>query len=105
MNQSLSTMSLRQESILFIGSAGVSEGNRSGGFMPAFCDMQTGRVEFSRFANGAQAPIHMLDGLPAAWVVTRSASGRVSAVKGCVISGFVRDRRFYTRQQAKDLSV
>jgi hypothetical protein len=54
----------------------------------------------SRFANGNPAPIHVLDGLPEDWVIGRDKGGRVMAVKDSVISGFMRQGRFYTRAQA-----
>jgi hypothetical protein len=44
--------------------------------------------------------MHLLDGLPDEWVVERDAAGRVRAIKDSVIAGFVRDGRFYTREQA-----
>jgi hypothetical protein len=46
------------------------------------------------------APIHLLCGLPDEWVVTRDSAGCVSSVKASVVAGFLRDGRFYTRQQA-----
>jgi hypothetical protein len=46
------------------------------------------------------APIHLLSGLPPEWVVTRDAAGGVSAVKPSIVAGFLRDGRFYTREEA-----
>jgi hypothetical protein len=46
------------------------------------------------------APIHLLCGLPAEWVVSRDAAGGVSAVKPSIVAGFLRDGRFYTREEA-----
>ena len=43
---------------------------------------------------------HVLDGLPNEVVVSRAESGRVTAVKGSLVSGFVRFGRFYTRDEA-----
>ena len=54
----------------------------------------------SRFVNGTTAPLHILEGLPEAWVVARDASGQVTAVKDSVIAGFLRQGKFYTREQA-----
>lgn len=84
----------------FKGTKGVSQENRSSGFRPAFSDTHTGTVYLSRFADGRPAPMHLLDGLPGCLVVERSASGRVTAVKKSVCAGFVKDGKFYTREQA-----
>lgn len=96
----LTPAALREQSEYYRGSGGVSEGNRSLGFRPAFYDMDTGQVHASRFANGLEAPMHLLDGLPDDLVVARMESGRVTAVKPGVVAGFVRDGHFFTREQA-----
>ncbi|MBY4675333.1 sigma-54-dependent Fis family transcriptional regulator [Marinobacterium arenosum] len=96
----LTPAALLQQNALFIGSGGASEGNRSLGFLPAFYDMDTGGVYPSRFANGLQAPMHLLDGLPEDLVVARQEDGRVTAVKPGVVAGFLRHGQFFTRQQA-----
>ena len=46
------------------------------------------------------APVHLLDGLPEEVVVARHPCGRVEKVKASVVSGFVREARFYTREEA-----
>jgi hypothetical protein len=38
--------------------------------------------------------------VPPALVVARTSAGRVLEVKAGVVSGFVRDERFYTREEA-----
>ncbi|UYG06965.1 sigma-54-dependent Fis family transcriptional regulator [Halomonas sp. M4R1S46] len=91
---------LRRQNQIFRGSGGVSVGNRSQGFRPAFYDMDTGIVYPSRFASGLEAPMHLLDGLPDDLVVSRLANGRVEAVKPGIVAGFVRHGQFFTRQQA-----
>jgi hypothetical protein len=91
---------LAQENITYEGSGGVSAGNRSLGFRPAFRNTETGRIYLSRFADGRPAPIHMIDGLPEELVVTRSAAGRVIAVRESVQSGFLLDGCFYDRDEA-----
>jgi len=100
MNQAMTESVLRRENHLFRGRGGVSEENRSIGFQPAFLDADTGKVYASRHANGLPAPFHLLDGLPDELVLTRHPTGRVAAVKQSVTSGFVRDGRFFTREQA-----
>jgi hypothetical protein len=91
---------LRQENATHAGTAGRSQGNSGLGFHPAFFDTSTCTTYLSRFADGRPAPFHMLDGLPDELVVARSASGRVVAAKGTLMSGFERNGFFYTRAAA-----
>ena len=96
----LNARTLRRENQAFGGTGGVSAGNRTQGFVPAFLDTQTGAVYRACFADGRPAPMHLLDGLPPAVVATRDATGRVLALKATVQAGFLREERFYTRAQA-----
>ena len=82
------------------GTGGCSEENGDLGFRPAFRDDDNGIVYRACFLDGTPAPFHLLDGLPDEVVVTRAESGRVVAVKGSLVSGFVRFGRFYTRDEA-----
>jgi hypothetical protein len=91
---------LRRENRRFRGTAGVSERNRSRGFVPAFCDMESGRTEQCRFTNGAPAPLHLLQGVPPEWIAKKSPLGTVLAIKATVVAGFLREGRFYTRDEA-----
>jgi hypothetical protein len=91
---------LRAENRRYSGSTGISQNNAGLGFVPAFCDGATGQVYRSCFANGAPAPIHLLDGLPDELVLVRNAQGRAVALHPGVIAGFIRDQDFYTREQA-----
>lgn len=91
---------LIKDNVAHIGSAGVSEGNQDQGFRPAFRNLETGCAVLARFKDGSPAPMHLLDGLPEAWVLEKDAAGRVLRVKPCVIAGFLRHGRFYTREQA-----
>lgn len=95
---------LRKEQVDFKGTGGLSQENRSSGFVPAFSDARTGATYLSRFADGRLAPFHLLDGLPPALIARRTVSGRVLAAKDSVISGFFRDGQFYTRTEAGALS-
>ena len=97
---SITLQSLGEEKARWHGSTGCSAGNRGLGFRPAFLDSETGRVYLSAFADGRPAPVHLFDGLPQALVVARSPEGRVCAVKASMVSGFARDARFYTREEA-----
>lgn len=101
----LTTERLALENACHAGGAGVSEGNRTLGFRPAFLDRETLVVYASRFADGRPAPFHVLDGLPDALVLSRRVNGRVASVKASVVSGFVRGGRFYSREQAARLAT
>ena len=101
----LTKTSLTLEAARFRCTGGVSENNRSLGFQPAFIDRETKTVYWSRFPDGRLAPCHLLDGLPAELVCARDEQGRVARVKSSVLSGFVHDGRFYTRDEAAALLV
>ncbi len=96
----LSTQVLRRQNLAFRGTGGVSSGNRSQGFAPAFLDTDTGSIYLARFADGRPAPMHLLDGLPSELIVSRDAAGHCQAAKRSLIAGFVQAGRFYTREQA-----
>jgi hypothetical protein len=96
----LTRKTLRQQNDVFRGTRGVSGCNRSSGFVPAFCDSETGRIELARFANGNPAPMHLLEGLPAEWAEDRDACGRIVAARASLIAGFLKGGRFYTREEA-----
>jgi hypothetical protein len=98
--RTLTEQRLEHENLRHLGTAGVSAENRSLGFQPAFVDRETRAIYLSRFADGRPAPCHVLDGLPRELVLSRRACGRVAAVKRSLVSGFVRDGRFYTREEA-----
>lgn len=101
MGQAISAqLLLQRENDCYRGTGGVSQGNRSCGFRPAFFDGDTAAVYLSRFADGQPAPFHLLDGLPDEVVLSRNPTGRVAAVKQTLVSGFVLDGCFYTREQA-----
>lgn len=87
----------------FKGTGGVSEENKSAGFIPAFMDKRTGLVEVSRFKDGRIAPCHLLDGLPEDWIQERDHHGKALSMKESVISGFVRLGNFFTRSEAAEL--
>lgn len=99
MNANLSPDALRSENRHYHGSGARSQENRSEGFRPAFRDCETGRIYDSRFGDGRPAPCHLLDGLPDEVVLARDDFGRVRGVKPSVVSGFVRARQFYTRDE------
>jgi len=100
MNHVMTGECLRKENLAYHGTGGVSEGNGGSGFIPAFCDTATGRVEPSRRTDGTLASLHLLAGLPREWVVRRGVGDEVLVVKPTVIAGFLRAGAFYTREQA-----
>ncbi len=77
----LTPSALQQENDTFRGSGGISAENQVLGFKPAFYDMETGITHTSKFANGLEAPMHVLDGLPNEVVESRLENGKVTAVK------------------------
>lgn len=103
MSRTLSPSVLQRENERFRGSGGVSVENATTGLRPAFLDTKTRRVYLSCFADGRPAPFHLLDGLPARLIAGRDAAGRILSIKASVISGFVRDGRFYSRDEAAAL--
>lgn len=100
MNAALSNAVLVHENWVYRGSGGRSEENSGQGFRPAFLDTETHAIYPSCFSDGRPAPFHLIDGLPDDLIVARFSSGKVAEVKASVISGFVRERRFYSRDEA-----
>jgi hypothetical protein len=100
MNASLGPDVLHHENRRYLGSGGRSEENAVANFRPAFRDAETGIVYPSCFCDGRPAPCHLLDGLPDEVVLERDQRGGVRGVKPSLVSGFVRERRFYTRDEA-----
>lgn len=101
----VSRADLSAESNSHRGSGGCSEENAGLGFRPAFRDADTGCIYCSCFPDGTPAPFHLFDGLPDALVVSRTEVGGVAAVKGSLVSGFVRRGKFYTRDEAAAAAV
>jgi len=97
---SMTYRTLQRQNRQMKGTGGVSEGNRSHGFVPAFRDSRTGAIYRSRFVDGRDAPVHVLDGLPARLVTKKTRSGRVLEISNSVIAGFVFSGCFYTRTEA-----
>jgi hypothetical protein len=102
MNQLFTEARLKRENLAFVGTGGVSHENRGNGFIPAFCDSVTGRVEISRLQNGQPASIHTIEGLPESWIIERDAAFKATAISHSVVAGFVREGCFYTRSQAAE---
>jgi len=96
----LCSLLLEEENQRFADSPGVSSNNREKGFVPAFQDTRSGCCRVSRFSDGSPAPIHVLDGLPDEWVEAGKFNGREISICPHIISGFLRNGRFYTREEA-----
>lgn len=93
----LSASVLQRENQRYQGTGGVSQNNRSRGFVPAFLDTTTGQAYESRFPDGRPAPMHLLDGLPEHLLIGDHDEQRVK--KG-VVSGFLHCDEFLTRAEA-----
>lgn len=100
---SLTPGTIAQESEHFRGTGGESSVCGNCGFVPAFRDEDTGAVFRACNRDGRPAPVHMLDGLPDEVVISRDTSGRVTAVKASLTSGFLLHGCFYDRVQAAAL--
>lgn len=100
MSAAMSPLALQRENREFRNTGGRSEENRPLGFRPAFKDVASGAVYDSRFADGRPAPFHLLDGLPEDVILQRDPTGRIGRVKDSIVSGFVLNGRFYTREEA-----
>ena len=86
----------------FFAARGSSDDNRDAGFIPAFLNRETGEVHLSLSSDGRLCLVHTLDGRPDVVVVRRSRSGLVTAVRRCIVAGFVRNGQFYIREQAAE---
>lgn len=100
MNTVMTNEVLQRANSQFRGTGGRSLENAQRGFEPAFLDRETHSVYRSRFSDGRNAPIHLLDGLPPELVLARTASGRVASVKASIVAGFTLQGEFYTRESA-----
>ena len=105
MNSAMTIETLTQQTQAFRGTGGTSQECRCCGMRPAFRDSRTGIVYPSRFADGRPAPIHVLGGLPNQFVLARDVAGCVLAVDSELVSGFVRDGSFFTRDEAADFAT
>jgi hypothetical protein len=100
MSRPLDHRTLHQETLAYTGTCGESRQAGCAGFVPAFRDSTTGRVEIARLADGSPAPVHLISHLPDDWAACRDAEGRVTAVRSGIVAGFVRGDVFYTREEA-----
>ena len=99
----MDNQTLQSENLAFAGTSGISENNRAAGLKPAFLDLNTGRIEIARFANGQPAPIHIINWLPKEWANSFTESGTIDSLIEGVIAGFIKGNVFYTRDEAAKL--
>lgn len=99
MDTGITPTCLNTQNHVYRDTSGVSRGCKDLGFVPAFRDADTGEICRSRFADGRPAPMHLLDGVPETWILSRNSKRRVTKVKPSVVSGFLRNGRFFTREQ------
>ncbi len=88
------------ENKIFHGTGGVSQVSMDYNFVPAFLDKETGAIYFSCFRNGEPAAIHVYDGLPEHLVISRNEINDITETKSSLVSGFVNENQFYSREQA-----
>jgi hypothetical protein len=100
MQNALSQNELKFQNIVWRGTGALSAENRDQGFTPAFLDTERKEIYLSRHANGDVATVHILDGLPEHLRLSGETSATASKAKSNVIAGFVRDGKFYTREEA-----
>ncbi|MDH3638801.1 MAG: hypothetical protein OES09_10125 [Gammaproteobacteria bacterium] len=103
MNRPFTLTALTEENRRFARGRGVSANCASMRFLPAFHDTISGETHLSLLPNGSVSPVHLLDGLPEHWILERDHRHRVTAVKSSIISGFVRNGHFYTREDLVSL--
>ena len=93
---------LKEESTSFFQSGAVSE-KCSSFCKPCFLNKATGEIFLSQYPNGIACPFHNLNGLPEEVVLRRGNDGSVIEVLPTIISGFVKDNKFYSRDEIKVL--
>src|SRR3569623_132294 len=103
MKQSFTRDQLQHQAAVYLGTGGVSDANQQFGFKPAFLNRDSGECALSCDACGSPAAIHQFDGVPESWVALREASGRPVALKSSVVSGFMRNGQYFTRDQAAQM--
>ena len=100
MSRHRNQIAVTAESHRFHGTCGESVVACRHEFVPAFRDNADGRVELARLPNGKPAPMHLIAGLPRAWATRCDEGGNVLELIDSVVAGFVKNDRFYTREEA-----
>jgi len=94
---------LSEQNRQYSGTQGVSADCANLGFLPAFQDLETGETHLAVNSDGSISPIHVLYGLPDEWVLERDLQHRVISVKESIVAGFVRNGRFYSREELANM--
>ncbi|NOY61940.1 MAG: hypothetical protein GXP10_02090 [Gammaproteobacteria bacterium] len=102
-NRAFTQRHLKYQNMVFCNTGGTSQGNRYHHFVPAFLDSEQGDVFRSCHRDGSPSAIHLLEGLPEHLVLKRDDTGNVTAAKESIISGFLRNNLFYTREEAAQI--
>lgn len=71
-------------------------------FQPAFLDTRTNTVHISCYSDGRPAPVHLPGNLPKNVQRATATNQALPPTAESVVVGFLHNRRFYTREQAKD---
>lgn len=100
MSRPYDQLAVKTASAGYVGTCGESATACKHKFLPAFINRDDGRIEVARMPNGQPAPMHLICSLPAEWAARSDARGQVLELKSCIEAGFVRDGRFYTRDEA-----
>ena len=100
MSRHRNQVAVTRESATYLGTCGESVVAGQHKFLPAFCNRVDGRVELARLPNGKPAPMHLIAALPKAWAARCDEGGNVVELIDSVIAGFVKNGRFYTREEA-----
>ncbi len=97
------TTRLIHENIHYQNTLGISGSNVEYGFMPAFLDRNSGKIYRSCFSDGRPSAVHLYDALPDAVITKRNNNNKPIAVNACIISGFLFNEQFYTREQTIEI--
>ena len=100
MSRPLTQESVQRESIEYAGTCGESATAKKSRFLPAFRNDSDGSVELARMPNGQPAAMHLISELPSSWACKLDDQGKVIELIEEIVAGFVRDGRFYTREEA-----
>lgn len=94
---------MREQGVAFSSAAVMTDGSARPlpaallvGFLPAFRHQQTGEVHLCQVADGGVAAMHLLDSLPADWVVVRDGGGRPTVLIAAIEAGYLRGDAFWT---------
>lgn len=100
MSRHRNQLAVTRESEPYNGTCGESVVACQHKFLPAFCNREDGRIELARLPNGKPAPMHLIAKLPKVWAARCDGKGNVLELIDSIVAGFVKNGRFYTREEA-----